>query len=136
MEVQAPSCNKRLTLVSGLNLSILIIIHLFLDFSEGQKFGVSFILEIIFNLILLINIFISVFFGKQFSDTIRFILGLMTFVLFLTVTVFDFVCFSPQTKGSLIGVYIFVICMRIAFLLLYFICIVLYLYKIDEKNNK
>ena len=67
MEVQPPDCNTRLTLASGLNVSILIIIHLLLDFSEELKFGVPFIFEIIFNLILLINIFITFFFAKQFS---------------------------------------------------------------------
>ena len=67
MEVQPPDCNTRLTLASGLNVSILIIIHLLLDFSEQLKFGVPFIFEIIFNLILLINIFITFFFAKQFS---------------------------------------------------------------------
>ena len=84
MEVGPPDFSSRLIIPSSLNLSILTIIQLYIDFSEGIELGSSFISDIIINLILLTHICITYFFGNKISFVKRFILLAMLGFLFLS----------------------------------------------------
>ena len=128
MEVQPPDLDTSLTTATSLNVSILTIIQICIDFSEGIEFGGSFISDIIINSILLLNIFISYFFGKQFSFVKRVILVAMCFVLYLSNMISGYLCRSPLSNSSLIGVYNFTLFMRIPLLVLYMIFISPYLF--------
>ena len=66
MEVQPPNQITILAICSSLNVSILTIIQLYIDFSEGLEFGDSFIADIVINLILSNKYIYCLFFWKTF----------------------------------------------------------------------
>ena len=129
MEVQPPDLSSRLIIWSSLNLSILTIIQLYIDFSEGIELGDRFISDIIINLILLTHICISYFFGNKISFVKRFILLAMLGFLFLSYFISGCLCRYPLSISSLIGIYNFTLFMRIPLLVLHFNYIEIYMFE-------
>ena len=131
MEVQPPNQFTILAICSSLNVSILTIIQLYIDFSEGLEFGDSFIADIVINLILLTNIFIAYFFGKHFSFAIRIIISVIFCFLYISYLISGVICRSPLSNSSLIGVYNFTIFMRLPLLIVYLFNIIIYMFESD-----
>jgi len=131
MEVQPPNQITILAICSSLNVSILTIIQLYIDFSEGLEFGDSFIADIVINLILLTNIFIAYFFGKHFSFTIRIIIPVIFLFLYFSYLISGVICRSPLSNSSLIGVYNFTLFMRLPLLIVYIYNIIIYIFESD-----
>ena len=117
MEVQPPNQITILAICSSLNVSILTIIQLYIDFSEGLLLGGSFISDIVINLLLLTNIFFAYFFGKKFSFSIRVIISALFFFLFISYLFSGHFCRSPLSNSSLIGIYNFTLYMRLPLLI-------------------
>ena len=131
MEVQPPNHFKILSLCSSLNISILTIIQLYIDFSEGLELGDSFIADIVINLILLTNIFIAYFFGKQLSLIKRIIILVLFIVLYFSYLISGYICRSPLSNSSLIGVYNFTLFIRLPLFILYLNNISIYMFESD-----